>query len=103
MVRRVFKRPQAECDIEDCFVHIAKENLNAGLHFLEAVETDIKRLAEFPELGTKRKFQNRRFQQIRMWRIEKYKSYLIFYEIADDRLEVIRLLYASRDIKNLFD
>ena len=103
MARRIFKRPQAERDIEDCFVYIAKENLNAGLRLLEAVESDLKRLAEFPELGTKRKFRNQRFQHIRIWRIEKYKHHLIFYEITEDRVEVVRLLYASRDIENLFD
>ena len=103
MARRIFKRPQAEKDIEDCFVYIAKENISAGLHFLESVETDLKRLAEFPELGTKRTFRNPRFQAIRIWRVEKYTSYVIFYKIVEDRIEIIRLLHVAREVENLFD
>ncbi len=103
MARRIFKRPQAIRDIEDCFVYIATENLDAGLRFLTAIETDLMRLAEFPELGTKRKFRDRRFQHIRMWRVEKYESYLIFYEITEDQIELVRVLYVARNIKNLFD
>jgi plasmid stabilization system protein ParE len=30
MTYHIFKRPQAERDIEECFVYIAEDNLDAG-------------------------------------------------------------------------
>ncbi len=102
MPYEIFKRPQAERDIEECFVYIAEDNLDAGVTFLVAVEDAIERLAEFPLIGKERKFADKRFQNVRMWKIKKFENYLIFYAVEEDRIEVIRVLHGSRDIEDLF-
>ena len=102
MAYEIYKRPQAVRDIEECFVYIAEENLDIGVYFLAAVEESIERLADLPQLGTKRDFQNKRFENIRMWQVKKYEKYLIFYEISENRIEIIRVLHASRDLDDVF-
>lgn len=102
MTYEIFKRPQAERDIEECFVYIAEENLDTAVYFLVAVEDSLEQLAEFPFIGSKRTFQNPRFQAIRMWRVKGYPDYLIFYQIIDDRIEIIRVVHGSRDIDEMF-
>lgn len=102
MEYRIFKRPQAARDIEECFVFIAEENLDAGVYFLVAVEDSIEQIAQFPEIGKKREFSDKRFQNVRMWHVKKYENYLIFYEVVEDRVEIIRVLHGSRDIEELF-
>lgn len=102
MALEIYKRPQAVRDIEECFVYIAEENLDAGVYFLVAVEDSLEQLAQFPHLGKKRDFQDKRFENMRMWHVKKYENYLIFYEVFEDRIEVIRVLSGARDIEDLF-
>ncbi len=102
MSREIFKRPQAERDIEECFVFIAEDNLDTGVFFLVAVEESLEQLAKFPLLGKPRDFADKRFQNIRMWRVKGYEKYLIFYQAMETTIEVIRVLHGSRDIEELF-
>jgi toxin ParE1/3/4 len=102
MAHEIYKRPQAARDIEECFVYIAEENLNAGVYFLVAVEDSLEQIAEFPGIGRKRDFHDQRFQNIRMWHVKKYEKFLIFYEVLESRIEIVRVLHASRDIEDLF-
>jgi len=102
MSYRIFKRPQAERDIEECFVFIAEENLDTGVYFLVAVEDSLEQLAKFPLIGKQSEFQNKQFQNLRMWHVKGYENYLIFYTVIEETIEVIRVLYASRDIKDIF-
>ncbi|MBA4182540.1 MAG: type II toxin-antitoxin system RelE/ParE family toxin [Acidobacteria bacterium] len=102
MSYRIFKRPQAERDIEECFVFIAEENLDTGVYFLVAVEDSLEQLAKFPLIGKQSEFQNKQFQNLRMWHVKGYENYLIFYTVIEETIEVIRVLYASRDIKDVF-
>lgn len=78
MSRRVFKRPQAERDIEECFVFIAEDNLDTGVYFLVAVEDSLEQFAKFPLIGKQSEFQNRQFPNMRMWHVKGYENYLIF-------------------------
>ena len=102
MPHEIFKRPQAERDIEECFVFIAEDNLDTGVYFLAAVENSLEQLAEFPLLGKQRNFSDKRFQNVRMWHVKGYESYLIFYNVTETAIEVIRVLHGSRDIEDLF-
>ncbi len=98
----ILKRPQAERDIEECFVYIAEDDLDKGVFFLVAVEDSLEQLVKFPLLGKTTEFQNKQFQDMRMWHVKGFESYLIFYVVIEETIEVIRVLYASRDIKDVF-
>ncbi len=98
----ILKRPAALQDIEECFVHIAGDNLEVGLAFLYAVDHNLERLTEFPSLGRARNFRSEELGDVRMWRVEGYDKYLIFYTVGGGSIEIIRVLHASRDIDDLF-
>lgn len=103
MTYQIFKRPQAERDIEEAFVYIAEDNLDVAVYFLAAVEDSIEQLAQFPLIGKQRSFTDKRFQHIRMWRVKDYTDYLIFYQVVDDRIEIIRMVHGSRDLNEMFN
>lgn len=103
MKHSIFKRPQVERDIEECFVFIAEENLDAGVYFLVAVEESIEQLAEFPLIGKKLEFGNPRFKDLRVWRVKNYSDYLIFYLVRENIIEIVRFLHGARDLNALFD
>lgn len=103
MKYQIFKRPQAERDIEECFVYIAEDNLDVGVYFLVAVEDSLEQIARFPDIGKRRQFRDKRFEDVRMWHVKKYENYLIFYIASNDRIEIIRILHGSREIEDLFN
>jgi len=102
MPHEIFKRPQAERDIEECFVFIAEDNLDTGVYFLAAVEDSLEQIAKYPLIGKQRNFADKRFQNVRMWRVKGFESYLIFYAVTENQIELIRVLHSSRDIEELF-
>lgn len=98
----VIKRPAAEEDIEECFVHIAEDNWKIGLAFLVALEDSLEGLAELPLLGKAIEFRNKEVGKVRMWHVKGYDNYLIFYTVGKSNIDVIRVLHGSRDIDDLF-
>jgi len=52
-----------------------------------------------PELGPVRQFHNPLLQGIRMWPVPDFRNYLIFYWIAADEIQILRVLHAARDLE----
>jgi addiction module RelE/StbE family toxin len=103
MTYSVVIHPQADRDIEEAFVYIALDNLEAGNAFLEAIRQSNDHLSEFPFSGAETAFSNRRLQNIRVWPVSKYKKYLVFYTVTEDSVQIIRVLHSARYIPPLFD
>lgn len=103
MSGRIFKRPQAERDIEEAFVFIAERDEDAGLDFLFAVEETLELVAVNPLIGAERRFAAPELSGIRMWRVKSYEKYLIFYFVREDAIEIIRLVHSSLDYTRVFD
>lgn len=103
MTHQILKRPQARRDIEECFVHIAENDLDIGVHFLAAVEDSLDQLAAFPFLGKVREFQNKRLDQIRSWHVKGFEAYLILYTVTEETIDVIRVLHGARNIDQIFE
>lgn len=55
MIYEVRKKPQAERDIEECFVYIGEDDLDIAVHFLVAVEDSIEEIGRNPLIGKQRK------------------------------------------------
>jgi toxin ParE1/3/4 len=102
MTRRVLKRPSAERDIEESFVYIGEDNIDASLAFLEAVEEALGILANNPFIGSTREFEDLKAKGLRMWLVRGFDNYEIFYIVEEDRVEIVRVLHSARDIPRIF-
>jgi len=80
----MIKRPAASRDIEECFVYIAEQNLDAGVAFLVAVEESFELLSSFPLLGADLDLANEQLRGMRIWRVKGFEKYLMFYLVHDD-------------------
>jgi toxin ParE1/3/4 len=98
----VHKRLSAERDIEECFVYIAENDLDIAVSFLVAVEDTLEKLSGFPFLGRVMNTDNPRLGQIRIWHVAGFDKYLLFYQVHEDILHLIRVVHASRDLDDLF-
>jgi toxin ParE1/3/4 len=99
----VFRERHAEVDLTEHVLHLLDENPAAAARFVDAIEAAFERLSEMPSLGVRRAFRNPRLRGMRMWPVPGFEKYLIFYRVASERVEVIRVLHGARDIGRLFE
>jgi toxin ParE1/3/4 len=97
--RRLVIRPRADQDITEHARYIARDNVEEGLRFYEAVEETLQRLAAFPKMGRERQYRNPRLTGLRQWYVKGFEKYLIFYRSFSGGIEVIRVLRGERDIE----
>jgi toxin ParE1/3/4 len=90
------KKPQAERDIEECFVYIGEDR------FLIAVEESIDEIGRNPLIGTTREFKNLLHLNLRMLLVKSFSNYQIYYTVGSETVEIIRVLHEARDLENIF-
>jgi toxin ParE1/3/4 len=98
--RRVVVRPRAADDIVEIFATIAHDDLRAAERFEAAVRRECGLLATFPHLGRARGFRSPDLQGLRSRPISGFGSWLLFYRITADAVEIVRLLHGARDLPN---
>jgi toxin ParE1/3/4 len=101
MTWRLTLTPQADRDINNQFEYIAKDNLEAAIRFYEAAFKTFDVLRTNPNIGPAREFENSELKDIRMWLVQGFEKYLIFYHTTDERVEIVRVLHAARDIDSV--
>jgi toxin ParE1/3/4 len=103
MTKRIILRPKASQDVDDHFAYVAENNFEAALQFFDSARLTIAQLAKMPGMGSLYLVENPRLQGLRKWAVKDFKKYLIFYFERDDAIEVVRILYATRDINSILD
>lgn len=98
----ITKKPQAERDIEECFVFIAENDLDVGVTFLVAVEESIEMIGKNPFVGSLREFKDSKLKNVRMFLVKGFHKYQIFYKLEVETIEIIRVLHGARDLPDIF-
>jgi len=105
VARSVIFSPQAERDVEDIAVFIAKDSPPSADRFVRAVMETAGDLVDMPEIG--RRFESQRASRLylRRLRVKGFARHSIFYRYHADRelIEVIRIVHGARDLDSLFD
>jgi len=101
VTREVLKRTPATRDITNHFLHIAENNLDAGLRFVDAAEAAVQCLAEMPDIGARKRFRGGSYPNVRMWAVPGFRNYLLFYTATDSTLEVLRVLHARENYRRV--
>jgi toxin ParE1/3/4 len=76
------------------FIH--HDNPFAAQLFLEAAYDTFEFLSRNPGAGRQR--ADLGFPEIRSWRVEGFRRYLIFYRELPDRIQIWRVLHGARDL-----
>ncbi len=103
MSRRIEKTPRAKADLVDQLEFIGSDDADAAERFLDAAEAAFDLLARTPKLGALREYLNPKLTGLRMGPIRKFQRHPIFYRPIEDGIEVVRVLYSSRDIAAALD
>jgi toxin ParE1/3/4 len=103
MSRAVVKKPSALADLCEAAVYLDEQTTGLGDCFLDASETAFEQLTETPGLGRLREFGSPTLKGLRSWRIRGFDNWLVFYRVADETVEIVRVLHGARDLDAAFD
>jgi toxin ParE1/3/4 len=103
MPNPITKSPQAYSDLIDIACYIARESIEASERFLNATQTTLEKLARTPEIGSICPFQHQLAAGIRVWPVQRFKRYLVFYRPESKGINVVRVLHGARDWQSIFE
>lgn len=82
---------QAEQDLNDIYDYVARSSTTNAARLVQRLQEVCRLLAQFPHIGTAR-------DDMRIgMRAFADGSYVIFYEVTDDGVRMLRLLHGSRN------
>jgi toxin ParE1/3/4 len=104
MTRQYRVLPAADHDLDRQAEYLAREaTLETALRFCDAARSTFERIAETPSIGERRESVNPRLAGMRVRRVDGFEKHLVFYRVADDAVDVIRILHGARDIEEVLD
>lgn len=83
--------------------HIACDNFDAAVRFLDAADATFRFLAESPDVGNQCSFSSPRAAGLLRWRIKGFERYLIFYRSEKHGIEVVRIIHSARNLDAIFE
>lgn len=88
----------AQEDLESIWEYIVAQSSQASaLKVLKTISSKFSLLRDHPKLGTRK---DHLLLGLRGFSVKKY---IIYYQPFDDRIEILRVVHSSRDIKSLFE
>ena len=103
MKRRVVRTPQAEREIMQIAYYFADEaSYDVSDRFLRAVDKATRQIVNMPGVGALRDYDNPELIGMRMLPLPKFLKYLLFYRLADEDIEILRVLHGARDLQAIF-
>ena len=103
MTRRISITPKASQDLDDIYNFIAKNNSDIALRFFDAARQTFSQLAKNPGIGAIYEVSKPELKGLRKWRVKQFDKYIVFYRYSDELVEVIRIIYAGRDISAIME
>ncbi|MCP3056481.1 type II toxin-antitoxin system RelE/ParE family toxin [Aurantimonas marianensis] len=93
--RRIVRRPRAEADLIEIWLHIALDSPLAADRLIERIGERILRLARFPEMGVARP------DIADGVRVLSVPPFLVLFQVESDKVEVVRVIHGARDLPSI--
>lgn len=87
----------ASRDLNDIANYFAEHSLEAGYRFFRAFNSKCHQLVAFPNSGKSYRAIHPNLRGLSL------ESYVIFYRILDDGIEILRVVSSRRDFSTLFE
>jgi plasmid stabilization system protein ParE len=93
-------RPQFYLDLQQEIENLAERaGAATAVRWHGAVERTVNQLTRHPYMGRCRADVN--FANVRSWRVEQFRRWLIFYQVREDILVLLRVRYGMMDLPAL--
>jgi addiction module RelE/StbE family toxin len=104
MYRDIEFLPLAKKDLLEITAYYEERNNRAADKFKNAVVKITEFLCQSPETGTLCRFDNPNYAGTRVRTLPRpFNDYLIFYRLQNTSLQILRLMYGSKDYSVLFE
>jgi toxin ParE1/3/4 len=91
-------RQLATTDLEDASDFYRREaGEQVALEFIDTVESSMKRISRSPHVGSLHFAYELAIPDLRAWPLHRF-PYVVFYVVADEEIDVWRILHARRDL-----
>ena len=94
---------EADADIEEIGLYFARQAPDVEERFYLAFDKTICRLASSPNLGERCQFRNPKTKGMRVWQVDGFSNYLVFYRSKDDVLQILRVIHGARNYETIFN
>jgi toxin ParE1/3/4 len=98
-MRGIIISVEASTDLSEYYDFIAQSNPTTALRFFDAARQTFAQIARFPEIGAR--YQSE--QDLRKWHVKGFRKYLIFYRFRSRSIEILRIIYANRNIDQILN
>ena len=95
---RVEYLPIAVADLDEIFIFIADNSLQAAMELIDRIDASIAGLESFPEMGLIAKPPRLARKGYRVLIVD---DYLVFYVLLDDIVEIRRIVSGKRNYAHL--
>lgn len=85
----------AKADLLEIWLYISEKNESAADRITEGITAKYELLLEFPEMGRSREALGLGYRSFVVG------SYVIYYRLIEEGIEISRVVHGSRDIQNL--
>ena len=93
---RLVVSKSAENDLEEIWLYLVEFGETVATKQIDDIFVQCERLLVMPEMGRKREDLAPGVRSIVIGR------YIVFYRLSEDRVELVRILHTSRDIRRFF-
>ena len=101
--RRLVLTRAAEEDLAEQVDFIGVDRPAAARRYLIALESAFDRLLALPNLGIRRRYHVRGYENVRIWPVPGFRRFVIVYRSTQRTLEVIRVLHTARDVSRVLE
>jgi toxin ParE1/3/4 len=92
---QVVRSPRAEEDLQEIWLYIAADNVDAADRVLDDLGRKLLNLAEHPQMGASRP------DIAPGLRLLPIGNYLVLYQIRDDTVDIVRIVRGGRNLIDL--
>ena len=90
---------EAEQDLDAATEYFAAvESIDLAIRFREMAWRTFERLARAPGVGRARPGRSPLTAGLRVWRVDRFPSVLVFYRSEGDIVRIVRVLHGARDL-----
>jgi plasmid stabilization system protein ParE len=100
MKRKLIARPRAELDVIKHFVYLTEQNPQLAARFKQSVKAAFSSIAKSPASCATVQFLSLPAVELRFKRPQGFKNYLIYFQVSDDSIFILRVLHASQNAES---
>jgi plasmid stabilization system protein ParE len=92
---------QVETDVETIWSYLAADDPPIADRFVDRLQLTFAQIGRHPGLGHRRRWQARRLDDLRVWRVQDFPNYLVIYRDEPEAVAIVAVLSGYRSLERI--